>query len=34
MLAHHACPTRAAQQMADEFAAWLEAPDMGQVLPL
>ena len=26
--------TRAAQQMADEFAAWLEAPDMGQVLPL
>lgn len=26
--------TRAAQQMADEFAAWLDAPDMGQVLPL
>jgi hypothetical protein len=26
--------TSAAQQMADEFAAWLEAPDMGQVLPL
>ena len=26
--------TSAAQQMADEFAAWLEAPDMAQVLPL
>ncbi|MEI7516264.1 MAG: phospholipase [Betaproteobacteria bacterium] len=24
----------AAQQMADEFAAWLERPDMGQVLPI
>jgi len=26
--------TSAAQQMADEFAAWLDAPDMAQVLPL
>jgi hypothetical protein len=26
--------TSAAQQLADEFAAWLEAPDMAQVLPL
>jgi len=26
--------TSAAQQMADEFAAWLDAPDMGKVLPL
>jgi len=26
--------TSAAQQMADEFAAWLERPDVAQVLPL
>ena len=26
--------TRAAQQLADEFAAWLERPDLGQVLPI
>ena len=26
--------TSAAQQLADEFAAWLERPDMGQVLPI
>lgn len=26
--------TRASTQMADEFAAWLERPDTGQVLPL
>ena len=26
--------TGAAQQLADEFAAWLERPDLGQVLPI
>jgi hypothetical protein len=26
--------TSAAQQLADEFAAWLERPDMAQVLPI
>jgi hypothetical protein len=26
--------TSLAQRLADEFAAWLEAPDMAQVLPL
>ena len=26
--------TSAAQQLADEFAAWLDRPDMGQVLPI
>ena len=26
--------TSAAQQLADEFAQWLERPDMGQVLPM
>jgi predicted acylesterase/phospholipase RssA len=26
--------TSAAQQLADEFAQWLERPDMGQVLPI